>query len=501
MPTETSPPSSLPRRLLTVCAALLVILLTAAACALTWDVLRALAEAGRVDRAWSPVYPAAADALLVLTLLSLLAARHGRWWSRAIRWTLLLVLLAGLSWTAVQHAVWGYASLPAKPLRGAVAVAPHVMLLIGVWLWLTTLRLLRRPSRVSVSDATPADPVPHESPLDHLFSRDTDPQDASAEPSTDEPAPSASHLDQPDPAPEEPEDEDGRTERVPAPPTEPAGRPLAPYDTMALSSEPAILSEPLTGRVTTDASVPSTSSTDHTTSKALAAPASAIRPEKAQAEDPHATPRSNAPASASPEAGTANPSRSTFEEEARAASEPSQPRLQQNAPLPPSHQETAEAPDTAEGPHRGLPAASEAPHPRTPTEQTSPEQAAEDSTPTTREYTTGSTEPESAQANTVPARENIRWLEDPTPLEEDDLTSPQAVDPLTQEDPSPTEPTAPDNAASTAPHQETEPASHSSTSEDTPPADNNEAKSEDTPPWGWHPPSSTLRSSPTPPAD
>lgn len=260
MPPE-APPSRLPRRLLTACAALLVTLLTAAACALTWDVLRTLAEAGRVDRTWSAVYPSAADALLVLTLLSLLAARHARWWSRALRWTLLLLLLAGLSWVAVQHAVWGFSPLPAKPLRAAVAAAPHVMLVVGVWLWLTTLRLLRTPAKPrraastangpdapsaasTPSAAAPGD-LPNESPLELLFHQlppPHEPHEPRPEPSAQNPArhPDRAPLSTPVQVSEE-----RSAKPLEEPPSKrPAPAAVAPYPMSALSSEPELHLEP-----------------------------------------------------------------------------------------------------------------------------------------------------------------------------------------------------------------------------------------------------------------
>ncbi|WP_026404823.1 DUF2637 domain-containing protein [Actinomadura rifamycini] len=131
------------RRLLTAAAGLVVAALAAGAFALTYDTLRDLAVAGRVDDRWAPVYPAMADALIAVTLLSLVVTRGARWWTRLLRWGLLLLLAAGLAALAVQDAVWGLDALPGDPVRAGVAVAPHVILVLAVWLWLTMFKQIR----------------------------------------------------------------------------------------------------------------------------------------------------------------------------------------------------------------------------------------------------------------------------------------------------------------------------------------------------------------------
>ncbi|WP_158642459.1 DUF2637 domain-containing protein [Actinomadura sp. WAC 06369] len=131
------------RRLLTAAAGLVVAALAAGAFALTYDTLRDLAVAGRVDDRWAPVYPAMADALIAVTLLSLVVTRGARWWTRLLRWGLLLLLAAGLAALAVQDAVWGLDALPGDPVRAGVAVAPHVILVLAVWLWLAMFKQIR----------------------------------------------------------------------------------------------------------------------------------------------------------------------------------------------------------------------------------------------------------------------------------------------------------------------------------------------------------------------
>jgi len=144
------------RRLLTVMAGLVVAVLAGGAFVLTYDILRELALEGRVSHRWAPVYPVMVDALTVMTLFSLVVSRHGRWWTRLMRWTLLLLLLAGVAAIAVQRAVWGLDDLPDDQVKAGVAVAPHVMLLIAVWLWLTMFKQIRNAPARSARKAAPA---------------------------------------------------------------------------------------------------------------------------------------------------------------------------------------------------------------------------------------------------------------------------------------------------------------------------------------------------------
>ncbi|QKG22615.1 hypothetical protein [Actinomadura verrucosospora] len=150
------------RRLLTATAGLVVVALAAGAYVLTYPVLRELALAGRASRRWAPVYPVMADALTAMTILALVVARNARWWTRLLRWALLLLLVAGAAAAAVQHAVWGFGSLPRDAVRAGVAVAPHVMLVIAVWLWLTMIKQIR------VSRPASDEPEPVEAQRGHV---------------------------------------------------------------------------------------------------------------------------------------------------------------------------------------------------------------------------------------------------------------------------------------------------------------------------------------------
>lgn len=158
-PTRTAGPRYTPvqRRLLTALAGLVVAALAGAAYALTYDVLRDLARLGGVGRRWAPLYPAMADTLTALAILSLVITRNARWWTRLPRWTLLMALVAGGAALSVQDSVRGLGELPRDAVRAGVAVAPHVALVVAVWLWLTMVKQIR-VARPAADDAPAAEP-------------------------------------------------------------------------------------------------------------------------------------------------------------------------------------------------------------------------------------------------------------------------------------------------------------------------------------------------------
>lgn len=158
MPTDPTRPSytAVQRRLLTTVAGLVVAALAGGAFALTYDVLRELAVAGGVGRRWAPLYPAMADTLTAVTILSLVVTRNARWWTRLPRWTLLVLLLAGGAAASVQRSVRGFGPLPDDAVRTGVAVAPHAMLVIAVWLWLTMVKQIR-VARPAAGEEAPAE--------------------------------------------------------------------------------------------------------------------------------------------------------------------------------------------------------------------------------------------------------------------------------------------------------------------------------------------------------
>ncbi|TDB78938.1 DUF2637 domain-containing protein, partial [Actinomadura sp. KC216] len=214
MASDPTRPSFTPvqRRLLTALAGLIVAALAGAAYALTYDVLRDLARYGGVGERWAPLYPAIADTLTALTILSLVITRNARWWTRLLRWALLLLLIAGGAAVSVQDSVWGMAELPRDSVRAGVAVAPHIMLVLGVWLWLTMFKQIRvaRPvaeepepidqrGHVKVLEPAAPGPLALEAPAE---------SGESAEPAEPQPESPFDFLDEPEPlipfTPEEP---------------------------------------------------------------------------------------------------------------------------------------------------------------------------------------------------------------------------------------------------------------------------------------------------------
>ncbi|RAY11374.1 hypothetical protein DPM19_30585 [Actinomadura craniellae] len=157
---STNPQAGRRSRLLTVSAGLGVAVLAGATYVLTYDDLRTLAIEGGAARRWAPAYPIMVDALITVTIGSLVVAWRARWWSRWIRWVLLLALLGGTGAASVQRALHGYGSLPDEPLRAGVAGAPHAMLVIAVWLWLSMFRLARRPAAEPPPAEEPGDLIP-----------------------------------------------------------------------------------------------------------------------------------------------------------------------------------------------------------------------------------------------------------------------------------------------------------------------------------------------------
>ncbi|HEU5156946.1 MAG TPA: DUF2637 domain-containing protein [Streptosporangiaceae bacterium] len=138
-----TPPGAARQRLLTAAAGLGVAALAGAAFALSYDDLRVLALAGGAAERYAPIYPIMIDTLVVVTILSLVLARRTKWWTRGVRWLLLLALLAGAAAAGAQRAVKGYDPLPDKGLSAGVAVAPWVLLLLAAWLWLSMFRHAR----------------------------------------------------------------------------------------------------------------------------------------------------------------------------------------------------------------------------------------------------------------------------------------------------------------------------------------------------------------------
>jgi hypothetical protein len=148
------------RRFLTTLGGLGVAALAAGTFVLSYDDLRLLALRGGAARHWAFLYPWMLDGLVVVIILAILTARRSGWFTRTIRWLLLVLLIGGAGAAGVQRAVKGYAVLPDTPVNVGVAVAPWAILIIAVWLWVSMIKqvlsLRARRSRLSRREAAGA---------------------------------------------------------------------------------------------------------------------------------------------------------------------------------------------------------------------------------------------------------------------------------------------------------------------------------------------------------
>ncbi|MER6576469.1 DUF2637 domain-containing protein [Nonomuraea sp. NPDC001023] len=132
-----TPPSTL-RRLGIALAGLAVAALTGAACALSFDDLRALAVTGEARQDLAFLYPAAFDALLVVALLGVLLLRPARPLVRAQAATVLVLLIVAAAAADVATAL--RFTFDARQVAVGVALAPWVMLAVALWLWLLLIK-------------------------------------------------------------------------------------------------------------------------------------------------------------------------------------------------------------------------------------------------------------------------------------------------------------------------------------------------------------------------
>jgi Protein of unknown function (DUF2637) len=134
-PAHYSNYSKAQRRLLTTFGGLGVAALAAGTFVLSYEDLRLLALRGGAARHWAFLYPGMLDGLVVVIILAILTARRSGWFSRAVRWLLLILLIAGAGAAGIERAVKGYEALPDTWVDVGVAVAPWAILIIAVWLW------------------------------------------------------------------------------------------------------------------------------------------------------------------------------------------------------------------------------------------------------------------------------------------------------------------------------------------------------------------------------
>jgi Protein of unknown function (DUF2637) len=147
------------RLLLGIAAGLGVTVIAGAVFTVTYADLKALAVSGHASHRLAPAYPVMYDALITVTILALVLAWQRRWWSRWSRWLLLLLLLAGSGATAVERSVQGFQKLPHTWVKAGVAVAPELILLIAIWLWLGMFRHARTALSARTAPDLPT-PVP-----------------------------------------------------------------------------------------------------------------------------------------------------------------------------------------------------------------------------------------------------------------------------------------------------------------------------------------------------
>ncbi|PZG06081.1 DUF2637 domain-containing protein, partial [Nonomuraea aridisoli] len=134
---DVNPPSTL-RRLGIALAGLAVAALTGAACALSFDDLRALAVTGEARQDLAFLYPAAFDALLVVALLGVLLLRPARLLVRLQAAFVLILLIAAAAAVDVATAVRFVFDVRQAAI--GVAVAPWVMVAVALWLWLLLIK-------------------------------------------------------------------------------------------------------------------------------------------------------------------------------------------------------------------------------------------------------------------------------------------------------------------------------------------------------------------------
>ncbi|MBB5776889.1 hypothetical protein [Nonomuraea jabiensis] len=152
-----TPPSML-RRLGIALAGLAVAALTGAACALSFDDLRALAITGEARQDLAFLYPAALDALLVIALIDVLLLRSARLLVRVQAAFVLVVLIVAAAAADVATAV--RFAFDVRATAVGVALAPWVMLAVALWLWLLLIKHVQAHRSESEESAAEQDIVP-----------------------------------------------------------------------------------------------------------------------------------------------------------------------------------------------------------------------------------------------------------------------------------------------------------------------------------------------------
>ncbi|MCF6475742.1 DUF2637 domain-containing protein, partial [Nonomuraea sp. MG754425] len=154
---DVTPPSTL-RRLGIALAGLAVAALAGAACALSFDDLRALALTGEARPDLAFLYPAAFDALLLVALLGVLLLRPAKALVRAQAAFVLVLLIVAAA--AVNVATVMRFEFSVRETAVGVALAPWVMLALALWLWLLLLKHVQGHRAMERADDLADEPDP-----------------------------------------------------------------------------------------------------------------------------------------------------------------------------------------------------------------------------------------------------------------------------------------------------------------------------------------------------
>lgn len=130
-----------------------VLVLAAAAFALSYQGIHLVAREAGVSARLARVYPVIIDAMVVIAGAAVLALRGGGLVSRCYAWLSLLLLIAAGAAADVLHAT--ATKLPHKPAAITAAVLPWALVLIGFWL----LVAIVRHARLHRTTATTGRPV------------------------------------------------------------------------------------------------------------------------------------------------------------------------------------------------------------------------------------------------------------------------------------------------------------------------------------------------------
>ena len=119
-----------------------VIVLAAAAFALSYGGIHEIALSAGMSASMARIFPVIFDAMLVVSCAAVLSLRAAGWWHRTYAWLTALVLLAALAAADAVHATGTH--IPRKPAAATIAVLPWVLLLLAFSLLLSMLRQFRR---------------------------------------------------------------------------------------------------------------------------------------------------------------------------------------------------------------------------------------------------------------------------------------------------------------------------------------------------------------------